>query len=92
MLLSPAPATRLLSCPRRETAGHMTQGASLAKSSKLTWGLRTMELISGISRLDLKGDPVSVTGRGPAGAEGAVSPVLWSLCPRRLDVLQKNPE
>lgn len=28
---------------------------------KLTLALRTMELISGISRLDLKQDPVSVT-------------------------------
>lgn len=49
-----------------------------------------MELISGISRLDLKEDPVSVTPEGTAGAKERVSPVVWSLCPHRFDVLQKK--
>lgn len=59
---------------------------------KLTLELRTMELISGISRLDLKQDPVSITRKQMAGAKEHVSPVVWSLCPHRFDVLQENPE
>lgn len=63
----------------------------VSQTHELTRLLRTMELISGISRLDLKQDPVSGAGKQTAGAEERVSPVVWSLCPHGFDVLQKIP-
>lgn len=65
-LLSPAPTTRLLSCRSRPT-GHMTQREA---GRRLTLELRTMELISGISRLDLKEDRVSASPTGGGGGGG----------------------
>lgn len=54
MLLSPAPTMRLLSCPTTETTGHHAGNKTTNLKTTLTLELRTIELISGISRLDLK--------------------------------------
>lgn len=67
-------------------------GTEVSPAHELTLELRTMELISGISRLDLKQDPVSGAGKQTAGAQERVSPVVWSLCPHGFDVLQENPQ
>lgn len=73
---------------RSHDAGTRTE---VSPTHELTLELRTMELISGISRLDLKQDPVSGAGKQTAGAQERVSPVVWSLCPHGFDVLKKNP-
>lgn len=91
MLLSPAPTMRLLSWATTEVRGHRAASQHNTPKTTLTLELRTMELISGISKLDLKQDPVSVQDHGGQVCVGG-SPVVGPLRPRRLDVLRKKPE